>query len=192
MRPDRTFAKQGCYFARSQYHHEVFQGGRKHLRRLREVYLHRRIYFITTTTHLRQPFLTYDHVPEILIEEWQSANAQHGWMVGKYVVMPDHVHFFCADAEGRRTLSEFIGKWKEWTAKRVLRGTVRSLEGTDIPDDSARFWQAEFFDRLLRSRESYSAKWDYVCRNPVRAGLVQHPDEWPWQGEVNPLEGPDE
>jgi len=106
--------------------------------------------------------------------------------------MPDHVHFFCADAEGRKSLAGFVGAWKEWTAKRGLRAPLHQ-SGTPLDTRKfSRFWQPEFFDRLLRSRESYAAKWDYVWRNPVRAGLVECPQDWPWQGEIYPLQGPEE
>jgi putative transposase len=45
-------------------------------------------------------------------------------------------------------------------------------------------WREGFFDHLLRSRESYSQKWDCVRMNPVRAGLSRTPEEWLYQGEV--------
>jgi REP-associated tyrosine transposase len=48
-------------------------------------------------------------------------------------------------------------------------------------------WQAEFFDHVLRSSESYGQKWDYVRENPVRAGLSNDVDGWPWQGEIEYL-----
>jgi hypothetical protein len=35
-------------------------------------------------------------------------------------------------------------------------------------------WQKGFFDHILRGDESYSAKWDYVRENTVRAGLVKN------------------
>jgi hypothetical protein len=44
------------------------------------------------------------------------------------------------------------------------------------------------FHHLIRHGESYSEKWQYVRQNPVRAGLVDDPDEWPWQSEVARLE----
>ena len=49
-------------------------------------------------------------------------------------------------------------------------------------------WQAGFFDHLIRHSESYAEKWEYVRQNPVRAGLVANPDQWPWQGEIISLE----
>ena len=48
-------------------------------------------------------------------------------------------------------------------------------------------WQAEFFDRVLRTHESYNGKWRYVIDNPVRAGLVREAEAWPYAGEIHPL-----
>lgn len=45
-------------------------------------------------------------------------------------------------------------------------------------------WQPGFFDHLLRGEESYREKWEYVRENPVRAGLVEHAEQWPFQGEI--------
>ena len=48
-------------------------------------------------------------------------------------------------------------------------------------------WQTGFFDHVLRSGESYGEKWEYVRMNPVRAGLVLRPEEWPYAGEIEVL-----
>jgi putative transposase len=47
-------------------------------------------------------------------------------------------------------------------------------------------WQEEFFDHVLRSNESLAEKVEYVCQNPVRAGLVAASGEyrWLWRGEI--------
>jgi hypothetical protein len=39
-------------------------------------------------------------------------------------------------------------------------------------------------DHLLRSDESYAEKWNYVRENPVRAGLAQSAEDWPYAGEI--------
>ena len=41
-------------------------------------------------------------------------------------------------------------------------------------------WQARFFDRALRTVKEYNEKIEYIHLNPVKAGLVQQPEEWPW------------
>jgi len=48
-------------------------------------------------------------------------------------------------------------------------------------------WQADYFDRYLRSSENYSEKWHYVEQNAVRAGLVTSVDEWPYRGSIHDL-----
>lgn len=149
----------------------------KHLRRLERVWIDSPIYFITTCTHERRAILTSNEVAKILSQEWHDAHDRHGWTIGRYVIMPDHVHFFCSAELDAKTLPSFMQAWKQWTSKRIRREL--NLSGT--------IWQAEFFDHVLRSSDSYGQKWDYVKENPLRAGLVASADKWPWQGEVESL-----
>ncbi len=58
-----------------------------------------------------------------------------------------------------------------------------SVPATTMPGRSVALWQAEFFDHLIRSDESYDQKWDYVRENPVRAELVKSADDWRFSGE---------
>ena len=41
-------------------------------------------------------------------------------------------------------------------------------------------WQDESFDHVLRSSESIREKVEYICQNPIRAGLVEDEDQYPW------------
>ena len=147
---------------------------RKHLRRLDEVWLPTPIYFLTACTEGRVSRLACDDFHSVAAEVWRTCERLYGWVVGRYVVMPDHVHFFAADVRGERSLSYFVGKWKEWTAKNCSRRLM-----FPVP-----LWQPEFFDHLLRSSESYDQKWEYVRSNPVRAGLVATSEDWKFQGEL--------
>ena len=89
--------------------------------------------------------------------------------------MPDHLHFFCAPGGSGdpASLSRFVGRFKQWSAKEILHVTKLS----------APLWQREFFDHVLR----YDVKQQYVMENPVRAGLVQRPEDWNYRGEIAPL-----
>ena len=148
---------------------------RKHLKRLDTISIAVPIYFITICVADRRPLLANSDSFAVLRSEWASARSRYGWAVGRFVVMPDHVHFFCvcAETQGGKSLSGF----KQWTAKAILRNS-----GLPAP-----LWQREFFDHLLRSDESYGSKWTYVRENPVRAGLAQSPADWPYAGEITPI-----
>jgi putative transposase len=41
-------------------------------------------------------------------------------------------------------------------------------------------WQRDFFEHRFRRNESFAAKVAYLRMNPVRAGLVVKPEEWPY------------
>ena len=188
------------------------QSQHSHLRRLERLWVEHPIYFVTTCTQKRKALLAFDAVAGILVEEWKSARQRHGWAVGRYVIMPDHVHFFCTPDREAKSLSQFMGSWKEWTSKRIKaallqevvaergdlacnnglppspRAATRTSRATRGERGSACYiWQREFFDHLLRSSESYSEKWEYVRQNPFRAGLANTAEDWLYQGEIEIL-----
>jgi putative transposase len=114
--------------------------------------------------------LANNSVHNALRESWCAATA---WLVDFYLIMPDHVHLFCAPQNEDHTLEEWISFWK-----RRLRRQFKTLEA---------LLQAHSFHHRLRRDESYSGKWDYVPMNPVRAGLIGDPSDGPYQGILNEL-----
>ncbi len=90
------------------------------------------------------------------------------------VVMPDHVHMIMVPLRDRwgttYALSEVMNSVKGASSHRINRALGR--RGT--------VWQAESFDHVLRSDEKVAEKLDYICRNPVRWGLVEKPEDYPW------------
>ena len=146
---------------------------KERLRRLDLVFVNSTIYFVTACTLDRQAILDCELVHDAL-RTFCLNSPQHGAWVGRYVRMPDHLHLFVSVDE--ISLSDWIK-----SLKNTLSKTLRSV-GHVGPH-----WQKGFFDHLLRSGESYSQKWDYVRENPVRAGLVSKPEDWPYAGEIHNL-----
>ena len=135
----------------------------------------RAFYFITFNTYQRQRILARAEVHETFCMFCSKARG-HGVAVGRYVIMPDHVHLFAAFAIADTSLPSWIQSLRTVIGKRLLR--------LQIPKPH---WQEGFFDHLLRSHESYAQKWDYVRLNPVRAKLCQTPEAWRYQGEIAPI-----
>jgi putative transposase len=98
---------------------------------------------------------------------------EHDVAVGRYVIMPDHIHLFAAFPITGIALPNWVQSLRNVIGKRLLRLGIHKPH-----------WQEGFFDHLLRSYESYSQKWEYVRMNPVRAGLCEVPEAWPYQGEI--------
>ena len=183
----------------------------RRLRRLQTAWTSRGrpLFFVTFCTAERQPWLDDSEIHRAFREFCrQSPERAEAW-VGHYAVMPDHVHLFVS-VEGPRSLSRWVGALKRHLAK-VRRksgqnpagdaapaNNVEHGERQDLGSDvghpctggvvsSVRAWQDGFFDHLLRSGESYAEKWNYVRMNPVRAGLVARPEDWPYSGEIEKL-----
>jgi len=153
---------------------------RKHLRRLETIFEHWRapLFFVTVCVHRRRPVLCDPVIHQILVCGWRTIAEIYKWQVGCYMIMPDHVHFFVIPASREaRQLSSFIRAWKYRTGKEIHQAGLAGFS-----------WQKEFFDHLLRSSESYGDRWLYVRANPVRAGLAARPEDWPYQGEIHPLQ----
>src|SRR4249919_1064832 len=125
----------------------------KHLRRLERVWVDSPIYFITTCTFERRPILSSSDIAAIFVQEWRTAHDRHGWGIGCYVIMPDHVHFFCRAELDAKPLPIFMQKWKQWTSKRITREIALAGIGHPGLKQSRRVCQEEFFDHVLRSSE---------------------------------------
>ena len=128
------------------------------------------IVFLTVFTRNRRKCLANHRVNEAFKTSWQMADS---WSVGEYVVMPDHVHLFCVPHDEDFTVRAWVTYWKRQMTR---------LLGNDAPN-----LQELSFHHRLRREENYREKWDYIRANPVRAGLVKEPDEWPFFGTLNEL-----
>jgi putative transposase len=146
------------------------------LHRLERIFVRSPIYFVTTCTSGRSKILAKKSVHQAFLKFSRSA-PEHGAWVGAYVLMPDHLHLFVAVDHESISLAQWMKPLKN-TLSKVLRS-----EKFPAPH-----WQKTFFDHILRSGESYSQKWNYVRENPVRTGLVLKWEDWPFVGEIFPLE----
>ncbi|MGD0651108.1 MAG: transposase [Verrucomicrobiia bacterium] len=131
------------------------------------------IIFVTICTKERKPILANDVAMNLLLKKWRRADE---WLVGRFVIMPDHVHLFCAPA---RLDSCELRAWTTFWKTLVSRSWPQR--------DQLSLWQQNFWDRQLRRQEGYAGKSEYVRQKPVRHGLVTRPEDWPYQGELNVL-----
>ena len=82
--------------------------------------------------------------------------------------MPDHLHLVAQGVTDAASLPEFMQRAKQrsgYHGKRVIGHSV---------------WQAGYHDRVLRSEADTCSVVAYVLANPVRAGLVENPGEYPF------------
>lgn len=128
------------------------------------------IVFITVCAQKRVPWITQPKVHKLLLETWEEAQA---WLIGYYLLMPDHLHLFCAPHNLEIPLNRWMSYWKRLFTQKAKH-----------PDWQ---WQPHHWDTRLRRSENYTEKWHYIRENPVKEGLVKNADDWPYQGMINVL-----
>ena len=138
--------------------------------RLSRIFDQRPLYFVTFCTYKRKRWLAKDEILSAFVSFAQRAEHDFNVAVGRYVLMPEHIHLFVR-GELDFVLGQWVGRLKQALAK---AGGLSSTRG--------QIWQEGSFDHILRSDESYAQKWEYVRQNPVRAGLIDRADDWPYQG----------
>jgi REP element-mobilizing transposase RayT len=122
------------------------------------------VYFVTMCVKDRRKVLATPKVFEAI----KAAIGQlRKWRVLAGVIMPDHIHWVVSPDEDRElSVGDFSHGFKR---------TLRKCLGAQSWE-----WQRGCFDRLLRSDENLWSKWIYVKDNPVRHGLVQRANDWPY------------
>ena len=127
-------------------------------------------YFLTSSTYQRRPFFEDAELANAAGDHLLRAARKHGFADTAHVFMPDHVHVLI---EGERSNSDFI-KWLNlW----------RQLSGFYWRQRTANYlWGEGYWDYTLRTEDSVRGLASYIAWNPVRAGLVTSPAEYPWIG----------
>jgi len=121
------------------------------------------IYFITICAKIRgENQFCHLTIAPIILESIAWRHEKQIWHCTLAVLMPDHIHFLISFPP-QVTFTKAIRDWKNWL------GRKHGLS-----------WQDDFFDHRLRHDESLSEKADYILHNPVRAGLVDKSEHWPF------------
>ncbi len=149
--------------------------GRKHPAHMPTVERHNEpiIIFLTVCSKDRKRIFACSDAAEVIVAAWRDAKS---WHVGRYVLMPDHIHLFCAPGVfPSEPLKQWVRYWKNLASRNWPRVNEHPI------------WQRDFWDTQLRRHENYDTKWEYIVENSVRAGLVNVSKEWPFHGELNVL-----
>jgi putative transposase len=144
---------------------------------------------LTFSCYRRLPLLSRDRTRGWLVEAIEEARHKERFDLWAYAIMPEHAHVLIRPCEPGCGVSRILWRIKRpvgWRAVACLRAhapaylarlTVTRADGTP----EARFWQAGGgYDRNILEPTTVVNVIDYVHLNPVRRGLVERPEDWPW------------
>jgi REP-associated tyrosine transposase len=129
-------------------------------------------YFLTICAHGRaQVFVAEDAVTDVLSQLSRTADAEH-FSVIAYCFMQDHVHVLTEGMRQDADFRRFVRIFKQRSSFHWKRRT------------GAELWQRSYFEHVLRDDEDSFGVARYILANPVRAGIVTSPEDYPFVGSL--------
>jgi REP element-mobilizing transposase RayT len=143
-------------------------------------------FYLTTVAKDRLPIFQTTKIARIVCDAIDEARHSSKFLLFAYVIMRDHIHLVTDSKRESRDIHRFVNGI---VGRRVLdylkdSGHYQSLNKLRIEgrSDGSRYtlWHRHPHTRLLWSERMLWQRIQYTHLNPVRAGLVDHPDDWPW------------
>jgi REP element-mobilizing transposase RayT len=128
-------------------------------------------YLLTFCTRHRRKLFTDEETVTLARDQILRAATIYEFALPAYVFMPDHTHLPVGRSESS-DLQAFVKLAKQES------GYAFSAAYGD------RLWQPSFDDRMLRDDEPGLRVVCYIVWNPVRAGLVSKPEDYPFLGST--------
>jgi len=141
-------------------------------------------YYLTSVTHDRLPIFRKDEIKRVVTDAFDEARRSAGFLIFAYVIMPDHTHILTDNARDMKDVLRFINGI---SAKRVIdhlknNGFESSIAKLRIQERENKHKHSvyEHHPNALRvtGEDAFMQKVNYIHLNPVRAGLVERPDEY--------------
>jgi len=125
-------------------------------------------YHLVLSTYKELPLLATADVVETCLRRLREASERRGFQVLAYCFMPTHLHLLIVGSEDSRLLP-FVKHFKQTTS-------------FDCSGEAPQLWQPSFYDRVLRVEEDLEDIARYIWGNPVRAGMVDDWEKFPFSG----------
>jgi len=134
------------------------------------------VFFLTLSTRRRQRVFAQEEFNAKVIDTITSERHRLGHAVYVYCLMPDHIHLLSSPLESGISVSQFVGG----LSSRITRlSWKQGLSGTVM--------QRSFYDHVVRQDEDLMTVAQYILNNPVRKGMVEDWQAYPYCGLLDPL-----
>ena len=131
-------------------------------------------YFITASTYMKKFLLQSDRSASLLVEVLYHYRSQGKYLLHEFVVMPNHFHLLITPCAG--TALE--------RALQLIKGGFSFRRDKEL-GERGEIWETSFYDHRTRGAAEYARLRDYIHQNPVKRGLCEKAEEFPF-GSANP------
>ena len=141
-------------------------------------------YYLTSVCHDRLPIFRTPAIAQVACDALAEAQRSAGFLLFAYVLMPDRQHLITDNA---RTISDTL----KFTNGIIARRVIDYLKANNHDESLAKLriqtqnrnYRFALYQHHPNAFEIYGEdtlmqKVNYVHQNPVRAGLVEHPNDF--------------
>ena len=126
-------------------------------------------YFVTTKAFQNRALFRVAKIAETVLEALQHYRQRGEYLLHEYVVMPDYLHVMITPSS-TNSLEKAMQFIKGGSSYRLNHQRGQKIN----------LWNAGFHDWTIRNTADWNEKAQYIRENPVKAGLVERPKDWPY------------
>ena len=138
--------------------------------------------FFTVVSCKRNPILCDDPIRAALRKAIKEVQSKYPFTIDAWVLLPDHLHCIWTLPEAD---SDYAKRWAIikrrvsidcgdiYNQKKWLRKSSESRRESTI-------WQRRYWEHQIRDQADFNNHMDYIHYNPVKHGLCDRPDLWPF------------
>ena len=156
------------------------------------------IYYLTSTVVDWVDVFTRPAYKQIVVDSLKFCQEKKGLILYGWVLMTNHLHLLAQAQEGKK-LGDIIRDFKRFTANQIIAKVREENESRSewllhkfewnakykSSHEHYQFWQAGNYAKECFSFSFAEQKLIYLHENPVRAGIVEHPEEYLYSSARN-------
>ncbi|MBI5841733.1 MAG: transposase [Chloroflexi bacterium] len=128
------------------------------------------LYMLTASIYLSEHLIQPPQRKASWNDAFHEAAKIHQWKIIAWVVLDNHYHAIVESPGNAVTLSKFTSSYHKFTA--------RNWNDKDNANGRKVWWN--YWDTCIRSERDYYSRLRYVFWNPVKHGLVENPEDYPF------------
>src|ERR1700722_8212258 len=128
-----------------------------------------RVFFVTTKTSMARRLLQSERNAMLLIDVLRLNVAAGKFQLHDFVLMPDHLHLLMT-LPGDVTIEK---------AMQLIKGGFSYRLKTEF-GYQGEVWQRGFSEVRISDEQSFLQHREYIVQNPVKAGLVDTAEQYPY------------
>ncbi len=162
-----------------------------------KIYDQSKTYFITSTVVGWIDVFDIKPCREVIIDSLKYSQKEKGLVIFAFVIMKNHIHLVVQASENN--LSDIIRDFKKYTSRTITSILISSEElksqwmieqfsryGAQCRNNETfQFWKQDNHPIELYSNKFINQKIKYIHNNPVKAGIVENPEDYLYSSASN-------